>query len=224
MNPDPLRAGHGTRCRARLRLPAARGMTRAAWPALLLPGFALWPLAASAHAIGGRGFEAGLLHPVFGLDHLLAMLAVGIVSVQIGGRAVWSVPATFVCVMLAAGAWGMQGLPLPLTGAGGGTEFGIRLSVVALGLVIALGGGLDVLAALPVVAFFAVFHGYAHGIEMPALASPWLFASGFACGTIAIHLAGVAIGFAFKRGRRSAALLRYGGATVFGMGLQMLAG
>lgn len=188
--------------------------------ALLVLGF-LFPALASAHEVTGNGFMAGLYHPVFGLDHLLAMLSVGILSTQIGGRAVWIVPLSFVIVMLAAGWIGMEALVDMRTSH---VELGIVLSVILLGGVIALGGGLPLLIAMIFVAFFAFFHGYAHGVEVPAKANPYLFAAGFGISTLVIHLIGVLIGFTFSRSRSTTQLLRYLGAVMAGMGLQMLIG
>ncbi len=180
------------------------------------------PVVASAHAVDGNGFLAGVWHPVFGLDHLLAMLSVGVLSVQIGGRAIWSVPATFVLIMLVGGWLGMQGVRIPLVDDAGRVELGIVISVAALGFLIATGGRLVTGLAMVIVAFFAIFHGYAHGVEMPARADPLYFAAGFSLSTLAIHLIGVVIGLLFTLSARAAALLRYVGAVILGMGLHMI--
>lgn len=133
-------------------------------------------------------FLAGLTHPVLGLDHLLAMLSVGILSAQIGGRAIWTVPATFVLMMAVGGLLGLFAVPmLPI-------ELGIALSVLVLGVVIALNWSLPVPIAMVAVAIFGIFHGYAHGAEMPEIADPWRYAAGFLTSTAVIHLIGVLIG------------------------------
>ncbi len=179
----------------------------------------LFPLTGFAHAIEGNGFLAGLYHPVFGLDHLLAMLAVGILSTQIGGRAIWFVPASFVVIMLFAGIAGMEAL-IDLTSEQ--VEMGITFSVILLGFVIALEKNMPILIAMVFVAFFAIFHGYAHGVEVPAKVNPYYFAAGFVISTILIHLAGVLIGLVAGRWKSSATILRFSGAVMMGMGLQML--
>ncbi len=181
--------------------------------------FFLLPEIASAHAIEGNGFLAGLYHPVFGLDHLLAMLAVGILSTQIGGRAIWFVPASFVTIMLVAGLAGMEAL-IDLSSVQ--VETGITFSVILLGFVIALERNMPILIAMLFVAFFAIFHGYAHGVEVPAKVNPYYFAAGFVISTILIHLTGVLIGISAGRWKSSATILRFSGAVMMGMGIQML--
>lgn len=178
-------------------------------------------ISCNAHEITGNGFMTGLYHPVFGLDHLLAMLSVGILSTQIGGRAIWIVPACFVTVMLIAGWIGMQAL-LDLVSSQ--VESGIVFSVILLGAVIALERKMPVRFAMLLVAFFAVFHGYAHGVEMPPRAIPYYFAAGFVISTLLIHIAGVVIGLIAGHWKSSATLLRYAGAVMMGMGIQMFLG
>ena len=177
------------------------------------------PEIASAHAIEGNGFLAGLYHPVFGLDHLLAMLAVGILSTQIGGRAIWFIPASFVTIMLITGLAGMEAL-IDLSSVQ--VETGITFSVILLGFVIALERNMPILIAMLFVAFFAIFHGYAHGVEVPAKVNPYYFAAGFVISTILIHLTGVLIGTLAGRWKSSATILRFSGAVMMGMGIQML--
>ncbi len=123
---------------------------------ILLPGVAC------AHTFKGEtGFVSGIFHPVMGFDHLMAMLCVGIISAQIGGRAIWTIPLTFVTVMAVGGFLGMQNIPLP------GVEYGIAFSVLILGLVVARGKRVHPVIAFIGVSFFAIFHGHAHGAEMP---------------------------------------------------------
>jgi urease accessory protein len=168
-----------------------------------------------AHEVSGGGFLNGFTHPVLGVDHLLAMISVGIVSAQMGGRAIWSVPATFVTVMTLGAAMGIYNVPFPAV------ENMIVISVIALGLSIAMYKKLPVYVAMAFVALFASFHGHAHGTEMPYLAKPYLYALGFVVGTTLIHLAGVAIGHYAQKFPQSQALLRYAGAMMAGMGVQM---
>lgn len=157
-------------------------------------------------------FLAGLTHPVLGLDHFLAMLSVGIVSAQIGGRAIWTVPATFVGVMAIGG---LLGATIPGFGL---VETGIAISVIFLGAVIAVERRLPILVAMIAVAFFATFHGYAHGNEMPDTARPFVYAGGFLTGTALIHILGVFLGDIPRHYKIGKVVLRIGGAviTVFG--------
>jgi urease accessory protein len=177
------------------------------------------PKLAFAHGVSGNGFYAGLLHPVGGLDHLLAMLSVGILSTQMGGKYIWTIPATFVSVMLLGGIAGFEGIDI----ASIYIEHSIMLSVILLGLVIATGSHLTVILIYLFVAFFGFSHGYAHGVEMPIQANPFYFAAGFVLSTIVIHIIGVIIGFIYASGKQQGAiLLQYTGAIVMGMGLHML--
>jgi len=151
------------------------------------------------------GFLSGLVHPVLGYDHLLAMLSVGILSAQIGGRAIWTVPATFVGVMALGGVLGLIDIGITIT------ELGIAFSLVILGSVIASERRLPVLLAMIGVGFFAIFHGYAHGTEMPQTAQPVAYAFGFLTGTALINITGVLIGDISKRYQRGPQVLRVGG-------------
>ena len=159
------------------------------------------------------GFSNGLTHPVFGPDHLLAMLSVGILSAQMGGRAIWTVPLAFVSFMLVGGILGMLGIPFFFV------EIGIAVSVLTLGLAIASDKKFPIGLAMTGVAFFALFHGHAHGAEMPASAQPVLYALGFVLGTTLIHLLGVAIGWASTQHFSNAARLRWAGVCIALMGL-----
>jgi urease accessory protein len=164
------------------------------------------------------GFLSGLVHPVLGYDHLLAMLSVGILSAQIGGRAIWTVPATFVSVMALGGALGL--IDIGLTS----TELGIAASLVLLGLIIAAERRLPILLAMAGVGFFAIFHGYAHGSEMPTTAEPVLYAAGFLTGTALIHIAGLVIGDIAKHYERGKVSLRVGGGMIATVGVLFLFG
>jgi len=184
------------------------------WPILSL---LLLPTSLFAHTSHGTfGFSSGLTHPVLGLDHLLAMLSVGMLSAQMGGRAIWTIPATFVGFMLVGGILGMIGVPFF------SVEIGIAVSVLALGLAIAADKKIPVLLTMAGVGFFALFHGHAHGEEMPSSAQPLLYALGFILGTTLIHLAGVAIGWAATRIPRATNILRFGGALIALLGFFFL--
>src|SRR6202035_3887998 len=135
----------------------------------------------------------GFLHPLGGIDHVLAMVAVGLFAAQLGGRALWLVPASFLAAMAAAGLAGMSGVALPLT------EVGIAASILVLGGAIALRLSMPLAAAMALVGFFALFHGYAHGLETPETASGLLYGLGFVAATALLHGLGVGIGLAVGR-------------------------
>tara|TARA_B100000214_G_scaffold321049_1_gene256454 strand:- start:235 stop:747 length:513 start_codon:yes stop_codon:yes gene_type:complete len=145
-----------------------------------------------------NGFYDGLSHPVLGLDHFLAMVCVGVVSSQIGGRAIWTVPSLFVLFMILGGAAGLYIEILAIT-LSDIIEWGIIFSVIFLGLSVAIEKKLPTNIIMIAVAFFGSFHGLAHGIEMPWAANPLLFALGFSSGTAVLHLFGVGIGLALIR-------------------------
>ncbi|MFD1330943.1 HupE/UreJ family protein [Methylopila musalis] len=151
------------------------------------------PTAAFAH-VGGHvdGFAHGFEHPVGGADHVLAMVAVGVLAAQLGGRALWATPLAFMGMMTVGGALGMAGVDVPFV------ELGIGLSVLALGLVLAFGIGLSSVAAAAMVGFFAIFHGHAHGAEMPGAANALSYGLGFLLATGLLHLAGVGLGRAAR--------------------------
>jgi urease accessory protein len=184
---------------------------------LILALLLLTPAAARAHVPGGGafGFLAGLRHPVSGLDHVLAMISVGIWGAQLGPPAVWLLPVTFPMMMAVGGFLGLAGISLP------GVEIGIALSALLLGLAVAREArpGLAVAAAL--VALFAIFHGHAHGTELPAGQDGVLYSIGFVVATGCLHAAGIAIGLVhrWKAGR---AALRVAGAAVTLAGLAFL--
>lgn len=164
------------------------------------------------------GFLSGLVHPVLGNDHLLAMLSVGILSAQIGGRAIWTVPATFVGVMALGGVLGLIDVGIMFT------ELGIAFSLVILGSIIAVERRLPIGLAMIGVGFFAVFHGYAHGTEMPETAQPVAYAFGFLTGTALIHIAGVLIGDISKRYQYGPQVLRAGGGLIAIVGVLFVSG
>ena len=161
-------------------------------------------------------FMAGLTHPVLGADHFLAMVSVGVVSAQIGGRAIWTVPATFVSVMALGALLGMQDVGL------GAIEFGIAFSVLVLGGAIAADKRLPVAVAMVAVAVFAVFHGYAHGGEMPQVAEPVRYAVGFLTGTAALHVTGLVIGDISQHYERGKQALRAAGFIIAVLGCVFL--
>ncbi|MBB3137127.1 urease accessory protein [Rhizobium pisi] len=188
---------------------------------LALAAIAL-PAAASAHpAIGeAAGFSHGFAHPISGLDHILAMVMVGVFAFQLGGRATWLVPATFVLVMALGGALGVAGINVPFV------EIGIALSVVVLGAVVAFNVKAPLAAALGVVGLFAIFHGHAHGAEMPENATGAAYAAGFMIATALLHVAGLALGYVVGRAgeRQGAFVTRAAGGIAALSGIVILAG
>lgn len=173
---------------------------------LLVVGIIIVPALAHAHGnTGDNGFISGLRHPVFGPDHLIAMVTVGLLSAQIGGSAIWTVPSTFVIVMVLGGMLGLKGISLPLV------EYGIAVSVLALGIALAAARRLPVALAMVFVGIFAIFHGHAHGTEMPRLAEPALYAVGFSLATAGLHIVGAVTGYLAVHNTSGARLLRLAG-------------
>jgi urease accessory protein len=148
------------------------------------------PFSAFAHVQGGQaaGFVTGLEHPWSGLDHVLAMIAVGLWGAQLGNPAIWILPVTFPIVMSLGAMMGLLGIPVP------GIEIGIALSAILLGMMV-LGELRPKLAlAATLVGFFAIFHGHAHGTELPAGQSGLLYSIGFVMATGCLHGLGILIG------------------------------
>ena len=183
---------------------------------LLLAGL-LAPGAALAHTRGGEasGFLAGLSHPVSGLDHVLAMVAVGLWGAQLGAPAVWLLPVTFPIVMAFGGTLGLLGVKLP------GVEVGIALSAIGLGAAVLFEARPKLGIAAALVGFFAIFHGHAHGTELPAGGNGVLYSIGFVIATGLLHATGIGIGLIHKwpAGRIA---LRWAGAVVALAGLAFL--
>jgi len=169
---------------------------------------------ASAHTGGHTvtGFASGLAHPLSGLDHLLAMVAIGLWAAQQGGRALWAIPAAFVGAMGVGGGLALSGVSLPHV------ETGIAASVLVLGLLIATRRQWAAPVGMAIAAGFALFHGYAHGLEMPQAASPALYALGFVLATNFLHGVGIA-GSLIGRYAMQAA-----GAAIAASGLMMIFG
>lgn len=181
-------------------------------PSLLL----LAPSLAQAHILPGtsHGFQDGVMHPFTGWDHLLAMFAVGLWAVQQRGRAMWQIPLTFVSVMVLGGILGVAGANMP------GVEIGIGFSVLALGALIAFKTSLAPSLDMAVVGAFALFHGFAHGHEMPASAGALPFSLGFIVSTVTLHGLGMAAGLGL---RNQAQTVRFMGAVIAACGLSLLA-
>lgn len=175
--------------------------------ALALPSFA------HAHAGAGEasGWMHGLSHPFSGLDHVCAMIAVGLWAAQMGGRALWRVPLAFVSVMILGGLLGMAAIPVPFI------EAGIGMSLLVLGVLIAAAVRLPLPVSIAIVGVFALFHGYAHGAEMPQSISGLGYAAGFMLATALLHASGMGTALFLKRLER-AMLLRAAGAAIASCG------
>ena len=192
-------------------------MTSASTKRVTLATFLLLAAAMPAYAHVGVGttssFAAGFAHPLSGLDHVTVMIVVGLWAAMKGGKAVWAWPLAFVGVTLVGGALGMLHVPVPFV------EPGILASVVALGLLVALAVDVPVSAGVAIISLFALFHGHAHGTEVPENAGGLEYMAGFAVATALLH--GVGIAAALGLGLRFRSLARAAGAacTAVGVGL-----
>jgi urease accessory protein len=178
-------------------------------------------LSGAAQAHTGEGVQGGLVsgftHPLLGWDHLVAMVAVGLWGVFLGRPALWILPVAFPLVMAFGGALGVAGMPLPAV------EAGIALSGVILGLLVALGARAPLWAAVAIVGGFAIFHGHAHGTELPEAASPFAYALGFVVATGLLHLAGIGFGALANRPGGTYAV-RAAGVLIAAVGAAFLTG
>ena len=166
-----------------------------------------------AHTFTGmKGFYDGLSHPILGLDHFIAMISVGIISAQIGGRAIWIIPTNFVSIMIVGGIIGISAEILHEDNLNNNIsifiELGIILSVILLGLAIVIEKKLSIFIIMFFVGIFGLCHGAAHGLEMPRAFNPILFSLGFTTGTASLHLFGVMIGYYFIKTKISSFVLR----------------
>lgn len=175
--------------------------------------------AASAHSGEGLagGFASGFLHPIYGLDHVVAMVAVGLWGAFLGMPAIWLLPVVFPLVMAVGGALGVFGVPLP------GVEIWIAASAVALGLCVAFEFRPPVWIAAILVGAFAVFHGHAHGSELPEAANPLAYAAGFVIATGLLHLSGIGLGL-LTRWTAGRYAVRAGGVAIAAIGVAFLTG
>ena len=188
--------------RTTLQQTVARGVTA------LLPAL-LWAQTAFAHAQQGAatGFLTGFRHPISGLDHVLAMVAVGLWGAQLGAPAIWVLPVAFPLVMAMGAMLGLMGIPLP------GIEYGIAASAVLLGAAVMFEVRPTLVVAAILVGFFAIFHGHAHGTELPPGQSALLYSMGFVIATGCLHASGIGIG-TVHRWSWGRTLLRVAGAVV----------
>lgn len=174
---------------------------------------------AGAHEGGGiaGGFYSGFVHPILGWDHVAAMVAVGLWGAFLGNPAIWVLPIVFPIVMAIGGALGVAGIPLPAV------ETGIATSAVVLGLMVALAARPPLWVAALIVAVFAIFHGYAHGAELPEAANPLAYSLGFVIATGLLHLSGIAFGL-LARWPAGRLAVRTGGGLIALAGVGFLTG
>ena len=179
----------------------------------------LWPLYAWAHVGSGEagGFLTGVQHPVSGFDHVLAMMAVGLWGAQLGAPALWILPVVFPVMMAMGGMLGLMGIPIS------GVEVGIAVSAIVLGFMVLTEARLKIQLAMVIVAFFAIFHGHAHGTELPAGQSGLLYSIGFVAATGCLHGAGITVGL-IHRWPAGRLVLRGAGSLVCAAGIYFLVG
>jgi urease accessory protein len=184
---------------------------------LIFASALLAPATVLAHNPAGvaGGFASGFMHPLTGIDHILAMVAVGIWGAQLGAPAIWALPVAFPLVMSVGGAMGVRGVPLM------GVEIGIAASALLLGLMIFSEARPPLVAAALLVGFFAIFHGYAHGTELPHAANPLAYGAGFVIATGMLHVSGIGLGLV-HRWQKGARALRLVGAGISLAGLFLL--
>jgi urease accessory protein len=166
--------------------------------------------------IQGFGFMAGLKHPVQGMDHLLAMLCVGMISSRIGKSAIWQVPLCFVLVMAVGCVIGFFGAKLTII------EYLIAVSILIFGVLLIIPQWLSISATLLTVALFAVVHGYAHGKEMPLFVLPEIYIFGFMVSTTVIHILGVVLGEIINRLPRRQLLYKMTGISLVVTGIFLM--
>jgi urease accessory protein len=195
------------------------GVERATTRGALLVATLLLAAPAWAHQQQGQaaGFLTGLRHPISGLDHVLAMVCVGLWGAQLGAPAIWLLPVTFPMVMAVGGFFALLGMPVP------GVEVGVAASAILLGSMVAREAKPPLWLAAAIVAFFAVFHGHAHGAELPAGQSGLLYSVGFVMATGCLHASGIAIGLV-HRWEWGKVFLRTAGVGVAAAGIYFLWG
>ncbi|MBS1688496.1 MAG: HupE/UreJ family protein [Bacteroidetes bacterium] len=167
----------------------------------LFIGFLFFPATLWAHGFGGSGF----LHPLTGIDHIIAMVAVGAWSAQLGGKAIYRVPASFLAMMCLGGVVGIQKIPVAYT------ELSIALSVLLLGLAIAINKKIAWLIAAVAVGLFGFYHGYSHGAEIPNQHKVAEYIVGFLLTTLGLHIAGAVAGLLLLEEKNGEAILRIAG-------------
>ncbi len=183
---------------------------------VLCAAIAVAPAYAHSGSVTG-GFAGGFAHPLFGPDHIVAMVAVGLWGAFLGAPAIWLLPITFPLVMAFGGVLGIIGVPIP------GVEIGIAASAIVLGLMVALAARPPLWVAAALVGAFAIFHGHAHGAELPAAADAVAFSLGFVIATGMLHLCGIAFGL-LARWPAGRIAVRTAGAAIALAGVAFLSG
>jgi urease accessory protein len=197
---------------------AKRSASRVDAAVLLVATLALASPALAHEGTGvAGGFTSGFMHPILGWDHVAAMVAVGLWGAFLGAPAIWVLPIVFPLVMALGGSLGIAGVPLP------GVEIGIAASAVVLGIMIALGARPPLWVAAIIVGAFAIFHGHAHGTELPVAADALAYAVGFVIGTGLLHLIGITLGLATRWETGKVAVRAAGGAIAIA-GMAFLTG
>lgn len=163
------------------------------------------------------GFMNGFAHPIGGADHLLAMFGVGLLAAQLGGRALWFLPIAFVSMMVVGGVIGLSGVELPMV------EMAIAASVLVIGALVALAVSLPLALTMCIVGAFALFHGHAHGTELPGGNAPAAYAAGFVVATSLLHCAGIAFGLALANVARTTWFSRAAGGLIAAIGAAFVA-
>lgn len=184
---------------------------------IMLTAVLLFPAAAFAHpgVHGVSGYVAGFVHPMSGIDHILVMLAVGLWAAQQGGRAMWWIPASFVSMMIIGAILGMEQVPLPFV------EQGIIASVMVMGVLIVAALRLPTMAGAILVSLFAIFHGHAHGSELPLSAAGLHYVIGFTIATTMLHATGIGLGVMLRR-LDAMRLARFAGGAIALSGLYLV--
>jgi len=172
----------------------------------------------SAHGTHGTGLMAGLSHPILGLDHLLAILCIGFLSAQMKIKSSWMIPLVFAIAMLVSGWLGIG------TEGFAGMEQGIAISVIVMGILVALKNKIGLVPAVLLAGAIGFFHGYAHGVEMPEESRPFVYISGYLLGVAIIFLGSIGIGNLLLKNNKNEELLRFIGAFIAGMGFVILMG
>ena len=187
---------------------------------LLLSTFLLLSLSISlsAHGTHGSGIMAGLSHPILGLDHLLAILCIGFLSAQLNIKSSWMIPLVFAIAMLVSGWLGIG------TDGFTGMEQGIAISVIVMGILVALKKKIGIVPTALLAGVIGFFHGYAHGVEMPEESSPFVYISGYLLGVAIIFLVSIGVGNLLLKDVKNSERLQYVGAFIAGMGLVILMG
>ena len=204
-----------------MKRPCGRAKKLRIAPTAMFGLFFLWfifvPSTASAHTETGTvgGFVSGFNHPLTGVDHIVAMVAVGLWGAFLGARAMWTLPVVFPVVMAFGGALGVLGVPLP------GVETGIAVSGIMLGLMVALAVRPPLWVAAVIVGFFAIFHGHAHGTELPTSANALTYSVGFVVATGLLHLSGLTLGL-LVRWPWGKVAVRVGGGAIAAVGVGFL--